>query len=152
MELQFESGLRHSVWTESGLGRPDSVWTQFELACRDSVRTELAIDRSISLRMPSERRYLGVRAESEGRRRRPRPAVGQLPHHRRSIRTGRKLRHELLDLALRPVGGALEDVLAVLQGRCGPSFAMAVRCSRPSASMVRRRGCSREARAAAMRR
>jgi putative ABC transport system permease protein len=36
--------------------------------------------------------------------------------------------------------------------RCGASFAMAVRCSRPSASMVRRRGCSREARAAAMRR
>jgi hypothetical protein len=36
--------------------------------------------------------------------------------------------------------------------RCGPSFAMAVRCSRPSASMVRRRGCSRAARAAAIRR
>ena len=36
--------------------------------------------------------------------------------------------------------------------RCGASFAMAVRCSLPSASKVRRRGCSRAARAAAMRR
>ena len=36
--------------------------------------------------------------------------------------------------------------------RCGASFAMAVRCSLPSASMVRRRGCSRAARAAAIRR
>ena len=62
-------------------------------------------------------RRLGVRAESEGRRRRPRPSVGQLPHHRRSIRTGRKLRHELLDLALRPVGGPLQEVLAVLRGQ-----------------------------------
>jgi hypothetical protein len=36
--------------------------------------------------------------------------------------------------------------------RCGASFATAVRCSLPSASMVRRRGCSRAARAAAIRR
>jgi hypothetical protein len=36
--------------------------------------------------------------------------------------------------------------------RCGASLAMAVRWSRPSASMARRIGCSRDARAAAMRR
>ena len=64
---------------------------------------------------PRER--LGVRAESEGRRRRSGPSVGQLPHHRRSIRTGRKLRHEFLDLSLRTVGGSVQDVLLVLRGQ-----------------------------------
>jgi hypothetical protein len=77
--------------------------------------TELAIQRSTSFRTPSERKRLGARAESGGGRHRPVPAVGQLPHHRRSIRTGRKLRQELLDLAPRLVGGPLQDVLPVLQ-------------------------------------
>ena len=42
--MHFDSGHRHSVWNEFGLGRPDSVWTQSGLARGDSVRTELAID------------------------------------------------------------------------------------------------------------
>ena len=46
-----------------------------------------------------------------------RPSVGQLPHQGRSIRTGRDLRHELLDLPLRPVGGALQERLPVLRGQ-----------------------------------
>ena len=61
--------------------RGNSVWTQFGLARSNSVRTELTIDRSSSPRTQSERRRLGVRAESGGRRRRPRPSVGQLPDH-----------------------------------------------------------------------
>ncbi len=47
----------------------------------------------------------------------PSRRAGQLAHHRRSIRTGRKLRHELLDLALRAVGGPLQESLPVLHGQ-----------------------------------
>ena len=53
-------------------GRRNSVRTQFGLARGNSVRTELTIDRSTSLRTQSERKHLGVQAESEGRRRRTR--------------------------------------------------------------------------------
>ena len=52
----------------------------------------------------------------------PDPSVGQLPHHRGSIRTGRELRHELLDLSPRPVDGALEESLPVLQGEVRPEL------------------------------
>jgi hypothetical protein len=97
--------------------RGDSVRTQFRLVRANSVRTELPEVQSPSLRTPSDRRHLGVGTQSEGLRRRLRPSLGQLSHHRRSIRTGRKLRHDLLDLSLRPVPGPLQEGLPVLQGQ-----------------------------------
>ena len=84
-------------------------------AATPSGRSGRSAEAPPSGRSPTRR--LGVSAESEGRRRRPGPSVGQLPHHCRSIRAGRDLRHELLDRPLRPVGGPIQDVLTVLRGQ-----------------------------------
>ena len=53
------------------------------------------------------------RGDSEGP---PSRRTGQLPHHRRGIRSRRDLRHELFDLTPRPVGSPLEQGLPVLGG------------------------------------
>ena len=117
---EFRQVCRSWVRTESGLGRRDSVRTQFGLARASSVWTQSATVHRASLRIPSEHGRLGARAEPEGRRRRPGPAVGQLPHHRRSIRTRRHLGDQLLDLSLGPVGRPLQEIVPVLrrQVRC----------------------------------
>jgi hypothetical protein len=41
--------------------------------------------------------------------------LGQLPYHRRSIRTRRDLCDQLLDLPLGPVGGPLQEIVPVLR-------------------------------------
>ena len=103
------------VRTESGLGRLDSVRTQFGLVRASSVWTQSATVHRASLRIPSEHGRLGARAEPEGRRRRPGPAVGQLPHHRRSLRTRRHLCDQLLDLSLGRVGRPLQEIVPILR-------------------------------------
>ena len=79
--------------------------------------------------------------------------LGQLPDESRSIGTGRQLGRELLDLAFRAVGGPLQDGLPVVGGQVRGELGNGGEVEpRSSASMVRRTGCSRDARAAAMRR
>ena len=137
----------------SGSVRGDSVRTEFGLARADSVRTQSVIDRSTSSGPQAERRRLGVRAESE--------RAGDVVPSRLSgsfrITAGASGRGEISATSssisrFDRWTARSRRASRFSRVRCGASFAMAVRCSRPSASRVRRRGCSREARAAAIRR
>ncbi len=111
-----DPGPADSVWTELGarprrfvptqarLGRGNGVaplglrgncvWTEFEGGAGDPV----------GARSPARRGRSGGRG------------LGQLPDESRRIGTGRQLGRELLDLALRAVGGPLEDGVPVVGG------------------------------------
>ena len=82
------------VPTQDGLGRGNCVWTEFEGGAGDPV----------GARSPARR------GRSDGR------GLGQLPDESWRIGTGGQLCCDLLDLALRAVGGPLEDGLPVVGG------------------------------------
>ena len=98
-------GRRRFVPTQARFGRGNGVallglpgncvWTEFEGGAGDPL----------GARSPARR------GRSDGR------GLGQLPDESRRIGTGRQLGCELLDLALRAVGGPLQDGLPVVGGQ-----------------------------------
>ncbi len=94
VRTQLGARPRRFVSTQDRLGRGNCVWTESERGAGDRV----------GARSPARR------GRSDGR------GLGQLPDESRSIGTGRQLGRELLDLALRAVGGPLQDGLPVVGG------------------------------------